>query len=84
MLKMCTTHKDGPRIPLGRLYDGPEEGAMPRVIHFEIHADAPKRASGFYSTVFGRKIKHWDGPQDYWLIETGPQDEPGIKGGRVR
>ncbi|MGI8737560.1 MAG: VOC family protein [Candidatus Eremiobacter antarcticus] len=25
---------------------------MPRVVHFEIHADDPERASKFYSTVF--------------------------------
>lgn len=53
---------------------------MPRVIHFEIGADDPTRASKFYSKVFGWKIENWAGPQDYWLATTGPDTEPGING----
>jgi predicted enzyme related to lactoylglutathione lyase len=30
---------------------------MPRVVHFQISADQPERASKFYSTVFGSEIK---------------------------
>lgn len=52
---------------------------MPRVIHFEISADDPERAVGFYQKVFGWQIVKWDGPVDYWLIKTG-DDEPGIDG----
>ena len=26
---------------------------MPRVVHFEIHADDPERAINFYKSVFG-------------------------------
>jgi len=26
----------------------------------------------------------WDGPQDYWLITTGPDDELGINGALMR
>jgi len=53
---------------------------MPRVIHFEIPAEDPERAVEFYESVFGWKIKKWAGPIDYWLVETGESDEPGING----
>lgn len=52
---------------------------MPRVIHFEIPADNPDRAVKFFEDVFGWKINKW-GEMDYWLIETGPKEEPGING----
>lgn len=52
---------------------------MPRVIHFEIPADDPKRAVEFYSKVFGWKIEKW-GEVDYWLAMTGKEGEPGING----
>ena len=50
---------------------------MPRVIHFEIPVDDPKRAVNFYSEVFGWKLERWE-PFDYWLASTG--DGPGIDG----
>ncbi len=53
---------------------------MPRVIHFEIHADKPERAVKFYEKVFDWKISKWEGPADYWMITTGPDEEPGING----
>lgn len=56
---------------------------MSRVMHFEIHADNPDRAIQFYSKVFGWQFQKW-GEQEYWLIPTGPKDEPGIDGGLVR
>ncbi|MHB8404923.1 MAG: VOC family protein [Gammaproteobacteria bacterium] len=55
---------------------------MPRVIHFEIHANDPERAMRFYRSVFG-----WDFipiknmPVDYWGIKTGESEQPGIDGG---
>lgn len=57
---------------------------MPRVVHFEIHADDPERAAAFYSSVFGWEIMKWDGPFDYWLVRTGPREEMGIDGGILR
>jgi hypothetical protein len=54
---------------------------MPRVIHFEIHAENPERAVKFYSTVLGWEFTKWEGPMPYWLIKTGPDDQPGINGG---
>jgi predicted enzyme related to lactoylglutathione lyase len=54
---------------------------MSRVVHFEIPADDPQRAIDFYEKVFGWRIEKWDGPMEYWLIMTGPEDQPGIDGG---
>ena len=57
---------------------------MPRVVHFEIHAGDPERAVRFYEKVFGWSFQKWEGPMEYWLIITGPDDKPGINGGLVR
>jgi predicted enzyme related to lactoylglutathione lyase len=54
---------------------------MPRVIHFEISADDPERAAAFYRDVFGWTIQKWEGPVDYWLVQTGEKGTPGIDGG---
>jgi predicted enzyme related to lactoylglutathione lyase len=54
---------------------------MPRVIHFEISADDPERAVAFYRDVFGWEFHKWEGPEDYWLVKTGPDSQPGINGG---
>jgi predicted enzyme related to lactoylglutathione lyase len=54
---------------------------MPRVIHFEVSADDPDRASQFYENVFGWNIQKWGGPKDYRLISTGEDNQPGINGG---
>jgi uncharacterized protein len=56
---------------------------MPRVVHFEIHAEDPERAAAFYRGLFGWQITRWEGPQDYWLIRTG-EGQPGIDGGLLR
>jgi len=53
---------------------------MHRVVHFEISADNPERAVNFYQSTFGWEIRKWDGPQDYWIIITGDDDQPGING----
>jgi uncharacterized protein len=60
---------------------------MPRVIHFEIHADEPARAAKFYNAVFGWEIKKWEGegmPMEYWMVMTGSPKEPGIDGGLMK
>jgi predicted enzyme related to lactoylglutathione lyase len=54
---------------------------MPRPVHFEIPSDNPERAMAFYSAVFGWTYQKFAGPMDYWLITTGPNEEPGINGG---
>lgn len=53
---------------------------MNRVVHFEIAADSPERASKFYQEVFQWKIQKWEGPIDYWLATTGEENTPGING----
>ena len=53
---------------------------MPRVIHFEIHAENPQRAIAFYSGLFGWQFQKW-GEMDYWAVTTGPAGTPGIDGG---
>ncbi|HEV3163138.1 MAG TPA: VOC family protein [Isosphaeraceae bacterium] len=56
-----------------------------RVVHFEIPADNPERAAKFYRELFGWKIQKWEGPMDYWMVETGPRDQAGgINGGLVK
>jgi predicted enzyme related to lactoylglutathione lyase len=57
---------------------------MPRVVHFEIHADNPPRAVEFYKNLFGWEFSKWDGPVEYWLIKTGPDNQRGINGGLVK
>ena len=57
---------------------------MPRVVHFEIPADDPEKTVAFYEKVFGWGFHKWEGPQDYWLISTGPDDQPGINGGLMK
>jgi predicted enzyme related to lactoylglutathione lyase len=52
---------------------------MARPVHFEIHADDPQRAIAFYTDVFGWTVNQW-ADQQYWLVSTGPKDEPGIDG----
>lgn len=57
---------------------------MPKVVHFEIPVDNPERAVEFYRQVFGWTIEGWEGPMDYWLCHTGPDDEMGIDGALFR
>jgi predicted enzyme related to lactoylglutathione lyase len=57
---------------------------MPRVVHFEIHAENPERAVAFYQNALGWQFTKWDGPHEYWVIVTGPEGQPGINGGMVR
>jgi predicted enzyme related to lactoylglutathione lyase len=57
---------------------------VPRPVHFDIAADDPQRAIGFYTDAFGWRFHQWDGPMEYWLVATGSDDEPGIDGGLAR
>jgi uncharacterized protein len=57
---------------------------MSRVIHFEIPAADPERAAAFYRNVFGWQIEKWAGPMEYWMVNTGAQDAPGINGGMLK
>src|SRR5882762_1661767 len=53
---------------------------MARVIHFEIPVDDADRAVAFYKNAFGWKIEKWNGPMDYWMVNTGDEKAPGING----
>lgn len=55
---------------------------MARVVHFEIHAGDPDRAIRFYHNVFGWKFER-PGESEYWLVQTGPPEEPGINGSLI-
>lgn len=57
---------------------------MGRLVHFEIHASQPAALVEFYSKLLGWKFTRWEGPLEYWLITTGPDDRPGINGGLVQ
>ena len=52
---------------------------MPKVSWFELSVDNPKRAMEFYERVFGWKFERW-GDQEYWLVDAGEKEEPGING----
>jgi predicted enzyme related to lactoylglutathione lyase len=49
-------------------------------MHFEIQASNPQVLMDFYTDLFGWSFQKWEG-DDYWLIQTGPADQPGIDGG---
>jgi predicted enzyme related to lactoylglutathione lyase len=53
---------------------------MSRPMHFEIQASNPQTLIDFYSDLFGWSFNKWEGG-DYWLIQTGSDNEPGINGG---
>lgn len=53
---------------------------MPKIVHFELPFDDAERANRFYAEVFGWESHKWEGPQEYYLQETGLQEEPGIGG----
>ena len=57
---------------------------MGRLVHFEIHAEDPERAIEFYKAVFGWGVTKWEGPVDYWLVDTGEESDPGINGAIMR
>ena len=57
---------------------------MPKIVHFELPFDDAERANGFYAAVFGWQSRQWDGPEEYYLQETGTEDEPyGIGGALI-
>jgi uncharacterized protein len=57
---------------------------MNRVVHFEFSSPDPDRASAFYRELFGWEIQKWDGPAEYWLVNSANLGEPGIDGGFQR
>lgn len=55
---------------------------MPRIVHFEIPADDIDRALEFYREIFGWQIKKFEGPSDYWLIQT--EEGADVEGGLMK
>ena len=49
------------------------------IAHFDIAADDVERARRFYERVFGWRFEAW-GPPDFYLVHTGPAEDPGIHG----
>jgi predicted enzyme related to lactoylglutathione lyase len=54
---------------------------MNRIIHFEIPADDPERATAFYAQALGWEFSKFPGEMPYWLARTGPEGQRGIDGG---
>jgi uncharacterized protein len=54
---------------------------MNRFIHFELATDDPEKTAAFYREVFGWDIQKWEGPVEYWLVNSGDPSTPGINGG---
>lgn len=53
---------------------------MGRVTHFELGVEDAERAARFYREALDWKVEKWDGPLEYWLLTTGPEDALGING----
>lgn len=53
---------------------------MSRPVHFEIHATNPQVLIDFYARLFGWSFTKFP-VGEYWLINTGPDSQPGINGG---
>jgi uncharacterized protein len=54
---------------------------MNRFTHFELVSTDLEKTAAFYREVFGWHVEKWEGPVDYWLVETGDTSTPGINGG---
>ena len=57
---------------------------MNRFTHFELVTDDFEKTAEFYRAVFGWNVYKWEGPVDYWLVETGDTSTPGINGGLMK
>ena len=57
---------------------------MTNLDHVGIYVKNLSNSLSFYKQVFGWKITKWEGPTEYWLVMTGPDDKPGINGGLGR
>lgn len=57
---------------------------MAGIVYFTIQADDIERAADFYRKTFGWEIEKWGGTwagtDEYWLINTGTADQPGLAG----
>jgi predicted enzyme related to lactoylglutathione lyase len=56
---------------------------VPSLVYFEVTADDLERAVQFYRDVFGWTISAGDSDDEYYEVETGTEEEPGVPGGVV-
>jgi len=49
------------------------------LFHFAINADDVTASRAFYESIFGWRFIPW-GPPGFFQIQTGPDDDPGVKG----
>jgi len=54
---------------------------MNRFTHFELVTKDFEKTAAFYREVFGWQVNKWEGPVDYWVVNTGDESTPGINGG---
>ena len=57
---------------------------MNRFTHFELVTDDYEKTAAFYRDVFGWQVQKWDGPVEYWMVNTGDTSTPGINGGLMK
>jgi uncharacterized protein len=57
---------------------------MNRFTHFELATDDLEKTAAFYRDVFGWKVEKWEGPVEYWLVDSGDASTPGINGGLMQ
>jgi predicted enzyme related to lactoylglutathione lyase len=57
---------------------------MNRFVHFELVTDNLEKTAQFYREVFGWQIDKWEGPVDYWMVQSGDESTPGINGGLMQ
>jgi predicted enzyme related to lactoylglutathione lyase len=57
---------------------------MSKVLRFEMQVPDPESVIQFYTAAFNWEFTKFSGPQDYWFIKTGSNDEQGIDGGLLR
>jgi len=53
------------------------------MMHFDIPASEPEKSITFYEKVFGWKFTAFQ-PDMYWIVEAGPESEPGINGALMK
>jgi predicted enzyme related to lactoylglutathione lyase len=63
-------------VPILVKYPVPSAKGMDSIVHFEIPADNPKRASKFYNDAFGWNIQQWES-MPYWIVVTTESDQMG-------
>jgi predicted enzyme related to lactoylglutathione lyase len=57
---------------------------MAKVAYYEIQVDNFVRAQAFYGTIFDWKFSKMEAPFEYYMINSGPDDEKGIDGGMLQ